>query len=34
MSFDLFANVSLDRLKSLYELSKNNSRNISNLKIT
>ena len=34
MSFDLFANVTFDRLKSLYELSKNNSRNISNLKIT
>jgi len=34
MSFDLFANISLERLKSLYELSKNNSRNISDLELT
>ena len=33
MSFDVFENISFEKLNSLYELSKNNSRDISNLKL-
>ena len=33
MSFDLFENVSFKKLRALYELAKNNSRNISNIKL-
>jgi len=33
MSFDIFENISFEKLNSLYELSKNSSRNISNIKL-
>jgi len=33
MSFDLFENVSFKKLRALYELAKNNSRNISSIKL-